>query len=410
MRCFFFVFFFLFLSIGRSALHTASLLFGTGTHHAYNSPNTQLPPVALIAVSYQALFPRQDWENPRVFQRNRRPAHAPLAYHRSVAAARRARASPGGGWARDRVVSLNGEWRFACFPAVAAVPPDFPDPAGYATKAQTWDAIPVPGNWQLQFDGHGQPKYDVPIYTNFRYPIPLHPPYVPADDNPTGCYLREFAPPPAFFSGKGKEKGGRRLNLIFHGFSSAVSVWVNGQEVGYSQVRSLETISYLPLSRPLSAMEPHQIKTHPDPPKKNRTASSPPSSTSPNSCTPTRTRPTISPSASSAGPTVRRVSPKHTGHPSLPSSSVTPRMTRHACRPSSPTTLRMHSHDDDTAGSYLEDQDHWRLSGIERDVELVCAEGVGAAGHVLADYTCVALRGSLFLSFRAADRLSESGE
>jgi beta-galactosidase len=193
--------------------------------------------VGLIAYSYQALFPRKDWENPQVFQRNRRPAHAPLAYHRSVAAARTARASPGGGWARARVVSLNGEWRFRCYPSIDAVPPDFADPQGYAAKAKSWDGIPVPADWQLQFDGQGQPKYDIPIYTNFRYPIPLHPPYLPTA-NPTGCYLREFEAPPAFWQAK---EGNRRLYVVFHGYSSALSVWVNGREVGYSQVRDCVT-------------------------------------------------------------------------------------------------------------------------------------------------------------------------
>lgn len=206
--------------------------------HPHTHPQTT---VALLAASYQALRPRKDWENPQVFHRNRRPAHAPLAYHRSIAAARQARATPGGPWARARVTSLNGQWRFKCYPTIAAVPSDFPDPATYPAKRQAWDAIPVPADWQLQFDARGEPKYDVPIYTNFRYPIPLHPPYLPAA-NPTGCYLREFAPPPAFFDfeAAGKPPGARRLYLVFHGYSSALSVWVNGKEVGYSQVGGLD--------------------------------------------------------------------------------------------------------------------------------------------------------------------------
>jgi beta-galactosidase len=44
--------------------------------------------------------------------------------------------------------------------------------------------ITVPGNWECQ-------GYGIPIYTNFQYPFPLDPPFVPTD-NPTGCYRRHF--------------------------------------------------------------------------------------------------------------------------------------------------------------------------------------------------------------------------
>lgn len=48
-----------------------------------------------------------------------------------------------------------------------------------------------------------------------------------------------------------------------------------------------------------------------------------------------------------------------------------------------------HKQTTNKTGSYLEDQDHWRLSGLERDVELAYVEGLGPAGHVIRDYTCV---------------------
>jgi hypothetical protein len=44
--------------------------------------------------------------------------------------------------------------------------------------------IPVPGNWECH--GHG-----TPIYTNYVYPIPVDPPFVP-ERNPTGCYRHSF--------------------------------------------------------------------------------------------------------------------------------------------------------------------------------------------------------------------------
>ncbi len=45
--------------------------------------------------------------------------------------------------------------------------------------------IPVPSSWECCGLG-------VPIYTNFTYPIPLDPPFVPSA-NPTGCFRLSFA-------------------------------------------------------------------------------------------------------------------------------------------------------------------------------------------------------------------------
>ena len=220
-------------------------------------------------------------------------------------------------------MSLNGEWRFRCYPTVDAVPADFSDPVGYAAKAKAkakgqgqgqgqggWDAIPVPADWQLQFDAQGQPKYDIPIYTNFRYPIPLHPPYLPRA-NPTGCYLREFDTPAAFL---GARAGRRRLYVVFHGYSSALSVWVNGREVGYSQVGQVVGMRCSSSGGVAMGIAKQHAQAHPSiylfipptHPPQYRTAASPPSSTSRSACTRPRARPTSSPCASSAGPTVRQ--------------------------------------------------------------------------------------------------------
>ena len=83
-----------------------------------------------------------------------------------------------------------------------------------------WSDIAVPGNWQLLgFD-------DIPIYTNVHYPFPANPPFVP-EENPTGCYRTSFTIEPGW--------KGRDIFLLFESVDSAFYVWVNGQEVGYSQ-------------------------------------------------------------------------------------------------------------------------------------------------------------------------------
>ncbi|PZG49748.1 beta-galactosidase [Spongiactinospora gelatinilytica] len=107
-------------------------------------------------------------------------------------------------------VDLNGPWRFRLSPTAAGTPID--------ADFSGWDAIPVPGMWQLH--GHGDPAY-----TNVVYPFPLDPPFVP-DENPTGDYRREFEVP--------AEWAGRGGVLRFEGVDSCFRAWLNGRELGFS--------------------------------------------------------------------------------------------------------------------------------------------------------------------------------
>lgn len=169
-----------------------------------------------------------DWCNPLIVGRNKESAHATLVPFAAASDALAAYAEPVTDWGRSPFVrSLDGDWRFAWAPNPDAVP------AGFWLNDyddRGWDCIPVPANWQLVGEAfaQGRPKYDVPIYTNIRYPFPIDQlPAVPADDNPTGCYRRSFDVP--------EEWSGRRILLHFEGVSSACKVWVNGHEIGYSQ-------------------------------------------------------------------------------------------------------------------------------------------------------------------------------
>ncbi|PKM68498.1 MAG: beta-galactosidase subunit alpha [Firmicutes bacterium HGW-Firmicutes-2] len=116
----------------------------------------------------------------------------------------------------SRFKLLNGLWKFKYFKHPAYVPEDY-----FATTYDDtlWDTLPVPSNWQL----HG---YDVPVYTNVAYPIPVDPPNVP-EENPVGCYRCMFT----------VNNTWKDLKTILHfgGVSIAFTVYVNGKEVGYSQ-------------------------------------------------------------------------------------------------------------------------------------------------------------------------------
>lgn len=149
-----------------------------------------------------------DWENPRVFQRNRLKARA---Y-----------------WIPETSLLLNGDWDFNYVSSPLLAPSPTPSrlsgDGGEEEDAEQdqveWKPIPVPGHWQL----HG---YGRPTYTNVIFPFPVDPPRVPSE-NPTGTYKRSFRVPPTW-------ERNAQLRLRFDGVDSAYHVWVNGVQVGYAQ-------------------------------------------------------------------------------------------------------------------------------------------------------------------------------
>ena len=158
-----------------------------------------------------------DWENPQVIGRNKRPPHSPLGAYPDAETARSCN--------RDTspyVQSLNGAWKFSIVSSPLEVPSGFFE-IGYDDL--DWAQISVPGNWQLQPEAL-QGFEDKPIYTNVNYPFPANPPYIPAE-NPTGCYRTSFELNPAW--------QGRKVFIVFEGVDSAFYLWINGQMVGYSQ-------------------------------------------------------------------------------------------------------------------------------------------------------------------------------
>ncbi|CNK24568.1 beta-galactosidase [Yersinia intermedia] len=159
------------------------------------------PPLAQI-------LSRRDWENPQVTQYHRLEAHPPFYSWRDSDSAKNDTPSP------QRCL-LNGQWSFSYFDQPERVPDEWVE---HDLPGAT--LLPVPANWQR----HG---YDTPIYTNVQYPIPVDPPRVP-QENPTGCYSRNFTLEPNWLSSG-------QTRIIFDGVSSAFYLWCNGKWVGYSQ-------------------------------------------------------------------------------------------------------------------------------------------------------------------------------
>jgi len=148
------------------------------------------------------------WENPAITQINRLPCHPPFASWRNSDQARHDHPSPA-------LRSLNGEWTFRYF-----IQPEFVPDSWIDADLPQSDLLSVPSNWQLS-------GYDAPVYTNVQYPIPVDPPYVPAE-NPTGCYSLTFD-----CTDEWLQSGQTRI--IFDGVNAAFYLWCNGTFIGYSQ-------------------------------------------------------------------------------------------------------------------------------------------------------------------------------
>ncbi len=207
---------------------------------------------------------QHDWENHHVLQINREPARAAFI--------------PFGVQKGDRMLSLNGTWKFRWTKTPDERIPDF-----YRTDFDdaSWTDFTVPANWEVN-------GYGTPIYASAGYVFRIDPPYVMGEPkqkyttfierNPVGQYRRTFTLPEAWQSGQ--------TFLRFDGVMSAFYVWVNGKRVGYSQ----------------GSMEPSEFNI----------------------------TPYLQPGTNQVAVEVYRYSD----------------------------------------GSYLEDQDFWRFSGIQRDVTL----------------------------------------
>lgn len=116
---------------------------------------------------------------------------------------------------------LSGEWGFTYYPSFE----DFWQIAGQDIGAVPFaEKIKVPSNWQLE--KLADSNVDMPQYTNFNYPFPFDPPFIPVD-NPTGVYAKTF---------HAENLKDKRQYLLFEGVDSCCYVWLNGSFVGYAEI------------------------------------------------------------------------------------------------------------------------------------------------------------------------------
>jgi beta-galactosidase len=155
---------------------------------------------------------RPVWDNPNVLKINREKPHTTMMVFPSKdqAAVMHPERSP---WH----FSLNGRWHFNWSKNPEKKPDRF-----YRTdfNAENWDHIDVPSNWEVE-------GYGTPVYSNIPYPYNTSELRAPREWNPVGSYRKWVEIPENWDQ--------RRVYLHFDGVQSAFYLWVNGEQVGYSQ-------------------------------------------------------------------------------------------------------------------------------------------------------------------------------
>jgi beta-galactosidase len=166
---------------------------------------------------------RPEWENPRVFRVGTEQSAATLMVFDSAKHALQARSREESPF----FLSLDGTWKFNWVPHPDQRPTDFHQPA---TSVAAWHDMTVPACVEVR-------GYGTPLYKNIGYYFKVDPPFVLGEPEPryttfkernaVSSYRRTFTVPKAW--------GGRAVYLRFDGFASALSVWLNGERLGYAE-------------------------------------------------------------------------------------------------------------------------------------------------------------------------------
>ncbi|GIU06556.1 MULTISPECIES: glycoside hydrolase family 2 TIM barrel-domain containing protein [unclassified Shewanella] len=154
----------------------------------------------------------QRWQNHQIFEQNKQPPHASFFGYSSQEKALKDEYRDS-----ENFFDLNGRWQFHYANNPSSAPKDF---AQRDAKLESWQSIQVPGNWETQGFGHA-------IYLDERYPFTTSWPDAPEDHNPTGSYRREITLPQSWQD--------KQVFLHIGAARSALTAFVNGTEVGYSQ-------------------------------------------------------------------------------------------------------------------------------------------------------------------------------
>ena len=111
----------------------------------------------------------------------------------------------------DRVTLLSGAWKFKYYEKISRMPTHID------TDKMTFDTVQVPSTWQ-------RTGYENPVYINARYEFDPHAPQIP-EEMSCGVYAKTFT----------VKDDTLHATLTFLGVCSSLTLYVNGQYVGYSE-------------------------------------------------------------------------------------------------------------------------------------------------------------------------------
>ena len=169
-----------------------------------------------------------DWENAKIYERNKERAHATYMPYPSTRAMKADAQRYDKPWLEPtgaNYLSLNGTWKLRWSEGAKPVLLGKDDFWGdnVSTDGSAWNDITVPSC--LEMNGYG-----LPMYVNVDYPFEDNQPHIKMKGdlkNSVGSYRRDFILP------EGWEN--KRVFLHFDGIYSAAYVYVNGNEIGYTE-------------------------------------------------------------------------------------------------------------------------------------------------------------------------------
>lgn len=199
-----------------------------GYYCGYGNSDASAATLQFMEVPAVVLPEGADWENAKIYERNKERAHATYMPYPSTKAMKADGQRYDKPWLDPtgaNYLSLNGTWklRWSEGPKPVLLGKDDFWGDNVSTEGSAWNDITVPSC--LEMNGYG-----LPMYVNVDYPFEDQQPYVRMKaglKNSVGSYRRDFTLPAGWEN--------KRVFLHFDGIYSAAYVYVNGNEVGYTE-------------------------------------------------------------------------------------------------------------------------------------------------------------------------------
>lgn len=156
------------------------------------------------------------WENPEIIKENKEDGHVIAFCYNDKSKAKKRDNTP-------YKISLNGEWKFKWEKGIASFPEEYRKKDFDDT---TWENITVPGVWQLQKD-YSKPWYYANSFPNCINTEKSKIPSIDIKGQEVAMHRTTFNVPENWTEGE--------IFLHFGAVKAGISVYVNGEYVGYSQ-------------------------------------------------------------------------------------------------------------------------------------------------------------------------------